>query len=236
MAKILSFIDTARRGSVGGITYLANSYCAIIARARTIPTNPNTSEQEDIRMRFKESSDRWRDVLLTSEQSLWWDQATRCPYQGPFGDYTVPGRNLFIATKTYRSRLVKWSGLTVPDDDDILGLPGWLPLGTINILPPSDAGTGFDVSVTRLTENLAAYVSVQRSQAMSKNVTYFKGPFNSQLVNVALCAAPASTLIKLRGMVADAKYFIKIRAIESGHGSNMTRPFIYSALAETFTV
>lgn len=235
MAKILSQVDTVRRGSVGGVTYTANSYSAIIARARVVPVNPQTKWQNGLRGAFKASSDRYRDLLTAQEREDWKFAATNFPYSGPLGTYYIPGRNLFIAAKTYRAFVVSQALFpTLLDLDTILLAGGWFFSGTVNVVPPSDAGTGFDIQFVRLQPGVNAVSTAQISPAQLPTVNYFTGPFMPEPNNATLTPGGTSTLLKIRGKAEGMRYFIKTRSIYLLDGSSISQPFYHNIIASTF--
>lgn len=235
MAKILSPNDSVRRGSVAGTTYTANRYASIVARARVTPINPMTDHQNKIRSHFKEASDRWRDSLDAADRTTWNQAAMYMPYNGPVGPYYIGGRNLFIAAKTYRRAVADFPGGLISADDNKIGtFGGWLNIGTIGIVAPGSAGTGFDVGIARVAGTGDTITTIQISPAFNENINYFTGPFLPNIYAADSTPAGATTVIPVRNLVAGFKYFVKIRAILEENGSNFTQSFIFSMMATTF--
>lgn len=57
-------------GSIGGNTYARNRY-GNYARARTVPTNPNTERQDVIRAIVAQLADRWSQTLTAAQRTAW---------------------------------------------------------------------------------------------------------------------------------------------------------------------
>lgn len=235
MAKILSPIDSVRRGSVAGTTYTANKYSAIVARARVVPVNPQTGPQNLVRNAFKEACDRWRSVLTAAERTTWGLAASYMPYAGPLGTYYVGGRNLFIAAKTFLDSINRFNPALITADDNSIGtFGGWINLGTVGIVAPGTAGTGFDVGFTRVDGMGDVVSTIQISPALNNTVNYFTGPFLPGIYAGASTPEGQSTVIPVRNLIAGYKYFVKVRAMLESNGSNFSQSFIFPAVASTF--
>lgn len=226
MAKILSQVDTVRRGSVGGITYTANRYAAIVARARTVPVNPNTGYQSTVREIFKHLCGDWVNSLDQEDRDSWVWAASYHPYEGPLGTYHIPGRNYFIAVKMFRNWIhTHYSGALGDALKWNFG-GGWESLGTIVLGPKLAPGKGFSVAFSRTAGNADLIVSIQMSLQQPASVSYFKGPFLPVPMVIDQVPGGVTTALDVETGVAPARFFIKIRGIDEDTGTSITREMI----------
>ena len=99
MARALSQIVTVIRGSIGGITFTANQWHQILLRAKTAPVQPQTNAQQFIKDGFTAASLDWK-LLTDADRALWSQYSATVTYTGPLGDYTLPGRQIFMAAQS----------------------------------------------------------------------------------------------------------------------------------------
>ena len=212
MAKFLSTVYSTIRGSVGGLTYTANQFGALIVRARTSPVNPNSVNQSAMRSAFSGAQTLWENISEPYRQG-WNDYAATLVYTGPLGPYTVPGRQVFmgvIGTAIY----LEARGLPVGAVTGIPPtIPGFLNLGTVE--PGLFAGidaVGISVQVTyEGAEDIVFFT--KRSRAFNATRNSFKGPFNSSTLIGGEITPPATTLASFDGLTEDLRYFTLTRGI-----------------------
>jgi len=211
MAKFLSQVYTNIRGSVGGITYTANQFAALVARSRVSPVNPATNNQTIIRGSMGMVSAYWKN-LSEAHRQAWDDYSQTCQYQGAQGQYTVPGRqtfcgNLGLARYIEQRGLYNLLLLTTPPTT-----AGFLGVGPITPVAPTTPGTGIGVGIVNFTsEDVVALV--ERSFAFPPSRYRFKGPY---LSSTAICEkVPASTslVMEFLDLEDEAIYFTRTRCI-----------------------
>jgi len=112
MALIRFAEGQQRSGSIGGSTYSHNRYGAYI-RNRSIPVNPNTDRQVEMRNVIRGLTIAWQNTL-TQFQRDWWDTyGDVVPWTNKFGDTVyLTGLSHYVR---YNSVLVQ-SGFTRRDD------------------------------------------------------------------------------------------------------------------------
>lgn len=194
--RFLSQVYTIARGSVGGITYTANQWHQLIARARTSPVQPGTPFQTGIKSAFDIADDDWR-VLSEPVKDDWRNYAQTCTYQGPLGSYTVPGRQLFIGT----TALVKYTRGIAPllgiNYDNIAPvIAGFLNPGSVLVATYGGLTQGIAISIG-LAPGDTAIAVIDHSVAFNQTRNRFKGPWISNDKTVGLLAGGATTTFNI---------------------------------------
>lgn len=99
--KFTSLILAAASGSVGGLTYSHNKGGQYI-RARAIPTNPNTTEQQSVKALMAFYSSNWQ-FLTQAERDDWGNYAAATPFTDSNGsEYFASGQNHYCRTNIFR--------------------------------------------------------------------------------------------------------------------------------------
>ncbi len=213
MAKFLSQVYTTIRGSVGGITYTANQFQALVARARVSPVNPQTTRQTQIRSAFSGAVQSWSG-LTNAQRQAWDDYASTLIFEGPTGSYSVPGRQVFIGNIAVANYLnaVLGSPAVVAFDPPIIA--GFLNIENVSPGGFISIGTGVAFSFTQNgAENVTAFS--ERSFAFGADRNRFKGPYLSNTLDNIDVVAPASGLLEFPGLTEDLIYFMNPRFITS---------------------
>jgi len=233
--RFQSQVYTKARGSIGGITYTANQYQSLIARARTSPVNPMSQRQTGIRTAFSDASAAWQ-VMSTADRALWDDYAASVSFSGPMGNYYISGRAMFMrnySTATYiKGRFAADVAAVIPDPP---GVQGPMDLSNPNIQVLAAPGTGFGLSVTSFeAEDWVLFGQISRAFPDTRNS--FKGPFQTESMQVVVGAGPASVVIEWEGLVEDSVYFVSARAFTDGVSIRMSVPIILRAVASVVVV
>jgi hypothetical protein len=230
MAKMLSQVATAIRGSVGGITYTANASAAIIQRARVSPVNPRTQNQNRMRSAFSTAVAAWSS-LTQAQRDAWESYAQTLTYSGPLGNYTPTGRQVFLGSYS-TAKYLEVRGLTITPGTGAPEDPGFLAIANLNITPGVVSGTGVTINCSNLTEeDLIVYAEISSAKDPARN--YWTGPWNSASLDEVVLAAPSSGSIAFDNLTEGMKYFVKVRAISDTAPHRMSNLFILSELAET---
>lgn len=230
--KFLSQVYTVARGSVGGITYTANQFQALIARARVSPVNPNTVRQTMIRSAFSGAEQLWQNLTDTVRQG-WEDYADTLIFSGPTGTYTVPGRQVFvgnIATALYLNAVLGVPALIVTNAPTI---PGFLDLENVQTSAPlGPAVTGIGLTADQNgAEDVVIYAA--RSFAFNPSRNRFKGPMLSHTLDSVTIAAPGTGILDFVGLTVDAIYFTNPRGLTAQAPFRQSAPFFLRHVAET---
>lgn len=84
MTKILDFNGSPASGSLGQIVYSRNQF-GPYTRARTTPTQPNTTKQTQARTDFSNRVDFWRNNMTAEERQEWNTYAANVPIKNSLG-------------------------------------------------------------------------------------------------------------------------------------------------------
>lgn len=222
MAKALSQVYTAIRGSVGGITYTANQFQPIVARARVSPVNPQSANQTRIRSAFSTAVNTWNS-LTQAQRDDWHDYAQTLTYQGPIGSYTPTGRQVFLGTYA-TARYLAVRGLTITPGITPPVTPGFLTIDNLNIATSLAGETALRIAGSNLvSEDFCLYAEI--SNAMNPARNYWTGPYEVDTLDEVILSAPASGQIDFTGLQDGMKYFARVRAISDAAPHRMSNLF-----------
>jgi len=230
MAKFLSQVYTAIRGSVGGVTYTANQWHPLISRARVSPVNPATPNQGAIRSSLAQASGAWKQ-LTQAARDLWDAYADTCEYTGPLGVYKIPGRQMFVACIAL-AQYINVRGLyTLTVTPTPPTIPGFYSPGPIIPAAPSSVGTGVALSITNTT-GIDGIALVERSIAFNGTRNRYKGPFLSATAQVVAIPSGVSTNIEFLGLEEDYVYFMRLRMLTDAAPFRNSAEYIFRGVAE----
>lgn len=171
---IKSQLVTQISGSVGGLTGSHNRGGMYI-RARAIPVNPNTAEQQEVRNALSELLGRWQSVLTTGQRNGWTDYATSTPVTGKLGDpITLSGINMYMRSNVPRVQ----AGLDPVDTRPPFNNFGNAPTG-VGITNISAGGGDADITfgADDWVDEDGSALLVRLSRPVDVTVNYFKGPY-----------------------------------------------------------
>jgi len=232
--RFLSQSMVIARGSVGGMTYTANQFHQLIARARTSPVNPNTTRQAQVRTAFDQASVQWRSCTDAAKLG-WHNYADSCIYSGPLGNYTIPGRQMFIANNGVRLYLgVRGETITFTSYDAPT-VPGFLGLNVGAVSAPDAVGTGFKIVIGNPSdENALIYAFISR--AFNPTRFRYKGPFLSESLIGTPLAAETNGDIEVIGLTAGLVYFVVIKSISAQSPCRLSTQQIVRCVALTTVI
>lgn len=156
-------------------------------RARTIPTDPATGFQIQIRSLLIVANAIWADVLPPAQRDDWQLYASLVTLPGPLGDpITVSGMNMFVRSTVARLQ----SSLTVPFDAPTTFNTG--NSGLVSFTASAGAQTvdvSFDDSTTWANIDDGALL-LFLSRPQNPTINFFKGPFRKIDPVLGLTAGP----------------------------------------------
>jgi hypothetical protein len=179
-----SQVYTQASGSVGGLTYSHNRG-GMYTRGRSIPVNPNSSEQQTVRAVFGSLAQRWTNILTQQQRDGWENYAALTPVTNRLGDeLLLSGQQMYIRCNTVRVQA------SVAEVDDGPTTPGNASLTTITL-----SSSGLTVSVNYDNTDPWAILdggglNVQSGRGQSATINYFKGPFRFAAVVLGNTATP----------------------------------------------
>lgn len=171
--KFKSQIITQASGSLGGTTF-AHNKGGLYMRARSIPTNPSSAAQVQIRNAMSQMSTRWVETLTQAQRDAWDVYAENVTLTSKLGDQiNVSGQNMFVRGNVPRVN----AGLPVADN-----APTVYDVGSFT--DPSTAidtaNDEVDVTFTN-TDDWAneddAAMLVYASSVKNPTINYFRGPY-----------------------------------------------------------
>lgn len=167
-----SALVTQVSGSVGGMTGAHNS-SGLYFRARTIPTNPNTPQQQTVRNAMSTLATRWNDTLTQTERDAWDNYADIVTVTNPLGDQIkISGLNHFVRSNVPRIQV----GLPVVDSGPTTFNLGSFTEPVLIITAPTTGSLAFTESDAWVGEDDAAML-VFVGRGMNATVNFFKGPY-----------------------------------------------------------
>ena len=234
MARFQSQVYTIIRGSVGGVTYTANQWHQLIARARTSPVNPSTTNQGVIRSAMGQVSSAWKN-LTDAQRQAWDEYAQGCEYSGPMGKYSIPGRQMFCGVLSLAQYIDtrELYDLTIVPTPPVI--PGFFGIGPVISSTPITVGTGIALSVGNSTGEDGVAL-VERSRPFEASRLRYKGPFISETAIAEICTDAASTLVEMMELEVDKIYFTRIRCITEAAPFRISAEYIFRHTAVTISV
>lgn len=214
-------------GSIGGTTYARNKGGAY-ARNRTVPTNPQSALQTQVRATFAQLAARWRAVLTPSQRDAWTAYAENVPLPNRLGqDSFLSGQQFYIRSN---SVLILCGGTPADDPPAEFGAgPTLEPTYTVDAsadtFTVSDLG-GYDPATDGI---VAIYFSISPPQ--NPGVNFFKSGFKRAAASVYPTLASLPTDVALPVPVtAGQKLFIRCSPVlTTGQlGVPVVTPFLTS--------
>lgn len=227
--KFLSHVWSAVSGSINGITYFNGRYGFMIARNRSIPTQPNSTPQSKMRTALSNAQALW-NLATVAERTAWETYAATVQYTGPIGNYHIGGRERMLGTIALSSYMNNVLGTTIPVSAGAPRGAGWLLLSELDTADPSLPGTGFDLTVGNPNDH-AIEVQIQISAAKPITVNFWKGPWETAQ-SVSLAVPSLSTALKVfDGLEDGLVYFVRVRGVSNSAEHKMSEAFILRVIA-----
>lgn len=202
MALFKSQVLTQASGSVGGLTY-SHARGGMYMRARSVPVNPQTQRQVNVRVALAMYSQMWLSALTQTQRDAWEVYAANVPVKNRVGDTIfLSGQNQFIRSNVPRAQATT-ELLLVPSLNAILDAPTTFDLPTIGITVVG--------SLTASTEDLVIAIGAGQSwindeqnalliyMGRPRNATrnFFKGPYRLAAVIRGDAGTPPSSPITI---------------------------------------
>lgn len=184
--KFKSQVLTQASGSIGGVTYSHNRG-GMYQRARAIPTNPNSLQQQGVRNSFSTLSQQWGGQLTQTQRDAWTAYAVTTPVTDRLGDpLTLTGQQMFIRCNSLRAL----AGLTaVLDGPTTSGLAEFGPSSMDADLVSGSLSFVYTASGIWVSQNGAGLV-VQTSHFRGPAINFLRSPFRLQEVIIGSAVTP----------------------------------------------
>lgn len=234
MALFKSHLVTQMSGSVAGTTY-AHTKSGLYQRARSIPVNPNSGNQLEVRAAMTSLVAAWTEILTAAQRTAWDLYAANVPVVNTLGDsFNLSGQNWYIAANVPRLQAISKLAATIARIDDAPTIFDRGDFTTPTFV--ADEVTGIDVTYTNSDAWAAAVENVLlvyqgRPQNPSRN--FFKGPWRliGQVEGAVVPPTPplnisAATLASLGFVISDAQREWLAFAVSRSDGRLSTRRLV----------
>jgi len=224
-----SHIFSNMLGSVNGITYFNGLYHQINARQRTIPVDPQTTNQATIRSSLAKSSGFWAQAS-DADRDAWNDYAATLVFPDPMGSGKRSGRLVFIGNLTLGSYIESRALGPITVGTDPPTTAGFLSIGAVTSSDPIGPGDGVGVSIENFSgEDILAFAEVSLGFPVTRN--RYKGPFRSS--SAIATAIPSSTtgVIEFLGLEVGKAYFVRLRCISDAEPIRLSTEYIIRGIA-----
>jgi hypothetical protein len=220
--KYKSAVYTQASGSLNGITYSHNKG-GPYTRARAIPTNPNSPQQQAVRGIFSDLAVLWNSVLDGLERATWDAYAFNVPIINKLGDpMKISGLNQFIRSNTPRIQAGLDQVVTGPTEFNIGSFTN--PSFAIDAAN-DEVDVTFDDADAWANEDDSAML-VYAGRPVSPSINFFKGPYRLAgiIAGDAVTAPTSPAAVGLPfAVVAGQRVFLKV--VVSRADGRLSYPF-----------
>lgn len=209
--KYKSQVYTQASGSVGGLTYSHNKG-GLYTRARSIPTNPSTPQQQAIRAAMATLTTRWTNTLTQAQRDGWDVYAGNVPRTDALGEpRQLSGLNWYVACNSVR----------ITTSSPVIDIPPTIFLEA-SLTPPTIAtataatdilSVGFNNTDAWATA-AGGHLLVYTSPPQSAGVVFYKGPyrFAGQVTGAAIPPTSPAAITAAFPFAIGNKVFAQFRA------------------------
>lgn len=225
--KIKSALVTQVSGSVGGLTGSHNKG-GMYFRARTIPTNPQSSFQVAVRNWVSQLTSRWSNDLTAAQREAWANYAEAVEIVDALGDArTIPALAHYVRSNVPRLQC----SLSIVDDGPTVLT---LPTGTPPTYALDDTNDEVDVTFDNSDDwagEVGGALAILASRAQQASINYFKGPyrFTNSIDGAAVPPTSPATLSLPFAVAVGQKVFFQARVIRAD--GRVSSPFRDSDVA-----
>jgi len=223
-------LGTDLSGKVGGLVASHNAGGAYF-RAATIPTNPNTIQQQAVRTIMSALTVAWNSTLTAAQRLSWEVYADNVPLTNRIGEQVnVSGLSMFIRSNVARQQI----GV-----DAILDGPTVFNLGQLAKAQPTaatEAGQtvsiefGATIPVDPWISEAGSWLAVYVSRPQNESINFFKGPYRVAGSLQGDPAPPASPLVVTVPFAITAGQRIFTRSVVTYLDGRFTSSILKTAL------
>ncbi len=172
-----STIIESGSGSLGGMTFSRNRGGPYI-RGRSIPTNPNTPQQQAVRSAAAQLASLWRNTLTETQRASWDLYAENVLLPNPLGQSrNVGGLGMYIRSNVPRIASGVAGLVRVDAAPIIFNLGDVGPLTIVSATGATDIVSFAFTDTDEWVDEDASALLIYTSRAANPSVNYFKGPY-----------------------------------------------------------
>lgn len=178
---------TEMRGSIAGNVYSRNRYGAY-ARARTVPVNPNTSLQQEVRSALSALTARWSSTLTSAQRTAWNLYGSSVEMTNKLGETIhLSGFNHFIRSNQFLERF----NLTQVDAGPVIfELPAADPLFSVTASEATQiVSYTFDTTLSWANED-NGWLILEMGSPQNAQRNFFAGPWRYVAAVAGAAAGP----------------------------------------------
>jgi hypothetical protein len=188
--KIKSALVTQASGSIGGLTASRNRG-GLYLRARAMPTNPGTPQQEAVKAIVAQLSNRWVNELDTAGREAWNLYALNVPLPDTLGELrNVGGLAMYVRSNVPR---LQTSLPRVDVAPTIFDTGDFSPFGAPGADASADTFTvSFETTDDWVGEDDAGAL-ILSSRPQNVSINYFKNPYRFAAVILGASIGPPTS-------------------------------------------
>lgn len=191
MALIKSTILAQISGSINGLTFAHNKGGAY-ARNRSLPSNPGTDRQDQVRTAMTALSKMWAEYLSPAQRDQWSAYGGSVTVLNRIGDpIQLSGINAYIRVNLFRMATLGLAAVSDPPDP--VGNPDAIPSYQSSNITNEEGDVTINVETTAL---LSSYgIIFYYSPPISPGIRYYRGPYAGFAAASNIAADVASLLL-----------------------------------------
>lgn len=200
--KFKSEIVTQASGSIGGTTY-AHNRGGMYRRARSIPTNPNSTRQQAVRSYLASAVAAWGGTLTAANRESWEAWAANTPTTNSLGDALIlTGQQAYIGAAVPRAQI----GVAAPATGPTIYNRGEHATGIHGTINTTNNQIGVSAGVLQTDIDLMTPASddgdllIYLGRSVSPGTNFYKGPYQ---LAASVAVAATSSVINWTDDIAD---------------------------------
>lgn len=187
-------------GSIGGNVFAHNQGGKYV-RVRSVPTNPNTTEQQAVKALMDNLNQTWKVTLVQAQRDGWANYAANTPVVDSLGEQRfLSGRAWYLGTNILTQRF----NVSAPQVFNVPLISGRAETPVLEI----DDSLTLDLTAVTNAGNLG-FMQLQWAGPFPPSVNFFKGPFpaSNRLAGAIADVITANPMIPTA--IAGEVYFIR---------------------------
>ncbi len=170
-------LGTDLSGKVGGIVASHNAGGAYF-KAATIPTNPNTIQQQAVRTIMSALTVAWNSTLSAAERLAWEVYAVNVKLTNRIGEQVnVSGLSMFIRSNVARQQIGVDAVIAAPTTFNLGQLAKAQATGATEAGQTISIAFGATIPVDPWISEAGSWLAVYVSKPQNASINFFKGPY-----------------------------------------------------------